>query len=87
MKYKNWTILLWDGNPALNLKCWVKSFGKGRVSVGIGDFKHIVYSYGPDSDFSMSGTRARVGKPDQTEAQAMAMVDRNGGIYNSKDNN
>jgi hypothetical protein len=87
IKYENWTIIDWDGNPDLKLKCWRKSFGRGHVSIGIGDFKHIVYSHGPNSDYSLSGTRARgqYGRTDQTEYAAMEMVDRNEGYHNFKD--
>ena len=65
----------WDGNPALGLKCWRKSFRHGHVSIGEGEFNAIVYSYGANSEDSMSGTRGRVGKPDQTVEEAKAMVD------------
>ena len=86
-EYNGWKIVDWDGNPALKLKCWRKKFGRGHVSVGIGDFKNVVYSYGANSDFSLSGTRARghYGLPDQTEYAAMDMVDRFDGHHNHKD--
>lgn len=89
VRYKTWTLIDWDGNPALGFKCWRKSFSRGHVSVGVGDFDLIVYSYGADSGDSLSGTRSRkaYGRPDQTEKQAMAMVDRNHGHYNHLDNN
>ena len=85
--YKGWKVVKWDGNPALKLTCWRKTFGRGHVSVGVGDFKNIVYSYGANSDSSLSGTRARdhYGRPDQTEYAAMDMVDRNHGHHNHKD--
>lgn len=79
-KYKNWTLIEWDGNPAMNLKCWRKSFSKGNVSIGVGDFKSIVYSHGPNSENSLCGYRG------QSCEEAMEMVDRNKGFYNSKDN-
>ena len=87
MKYKNWTLIDWDGNRELGFKCWRKSFGRGHVSVGVGSFDLIVYSYGADSESSMSGTRSRkaYGLPDQTEEAAKAMVDRNRGHHNHKD--
>ena len=89
MTYDTWTLIDWDGNPDLHLKCWRKSFGKGHVSVGVGKFDLIVYSYGPNSSSSMSGTRSRMlayGRPDLTPEQAMAIVDRNKGYHNHKDN-
>lgn len=87
MKYPEWTLINWDGNPALKLKCWRKSFGRGHVSIGVGKFDLIVYSQGANSDSSMSSTRKRshYGRPDQTEDAAKAMVDRNRGYHNSKD--
>ena len=83
-KYKTWTLIDWDGNPALKLKCWRKSFGRGHVSVGVGTFGMIVYSYGPNSDDSLSSGRRR-GERTLTEEQAMAIVDRNKGHYNHLD--
>ena len=85
MKYKTWTLIDWDGNPDLKLKCWRKSFGRGYVSVGIGSFLSIVYSYGPHHDDSMSGTRWREDGP-ITEEQAMKVVDRAKGLHNHYDN-
>jgi hypothetical protein len=82
-KYKNWTLICWDGNPDLGLKCWRKSFGRGHVSVGIGAFELIVYSHGADSDRSMSSTR-RCQKRVMTEDEAMKMVDKAGGYYVKK---
>lgn len=80
-KYTEWTLIDWDGNPELNLKCWRKSFHNGHVSIGVGEFDMICYSYGANSDYSISGTRSRsaYGRPDQTEDEAKAMVDRNNG--------
>lgn len=82
-----WVIVDWDGNKALGYKCWRKKFGHGHVSVGIGEFDSIVYSYGANSEDSMSGTRARwqYGRPNLTEQQAMDIVDRNKGYHNHKD--
>lgn len=57
MRYNEWTLIDWDGNSSLNLKCWRKSFRKGYVSIGVGEFLDVVYSYGANSDFSMSSTR------------------------------
>lgn len=87
MKYKKWTLIDWDGNPALGFKCWRKSFGRGHVSVGVGEFTLITYSHGADSDNSISSTRSRkaYGKPDLTPEQAMAIVDRNAGYHNHRD--
>jgi len=84
MKYKQWTLIDWDGNPSLKLKCWRKSFRRGHVSVGCGDFHLIVYSYGPNSDDSLSGTRWRKNGT-ISEEQAMEIVDRNKGYYNHMD--
>lgn len=79
-KFPTWTNIPWDGNPALNLRCWRKTFGHGHVSVGIGDFTTIVYSYGANSDNSLSSTRSR---PHYTvnEHAAMEEIDRNGGRH------
>ena len=77
--YKNWTLIQWDGNPSLNFQCWRKSFGKGHVSVGVGDFTTVVYSYGPDSDDSYSSTRERVGSTTIPDTQAMRLIDANKG--------
>lgn len=78
MNYKNWTKIPWDGNPNLNLECWRKSFRRGYVSVGIGAFTSIVYSYGANSDDSLSSTRWRADGV-QTEIEAMNQVDENKG--------
>jgi len=74
MKYKNWTLIDWDGNPALGYQCYRKSFGKGHVSVGVGDFLTVVFSFGANSDDSYSSTRWRA---DGTisEDEAMTQVD------------
>lgn len=86
-RYKDWTLIDWDGNPALKLRCWRKSFGRGHVSIGAGEFDLIVYSHGANSDDSLSSTRSRKAyrRPDLTEKQAMEIVDRNGGFYNHLD--
>ena len=81
MKYKNWTIIDWDGNPELNLKCWRKSFRNGHVSVGIGSFYNIVYSYGANSDNSLSSTRWRKDNEHISEVDAMILVDKLNGYY------
>ena len=86
MKSNSWKRINWDGNYNLKLECWRKSFSGGHVSIGIGDFQHIVYSYGPNSDRSLSGTRHRLDGNHQTEEDAKAMVDRNKGHYSTKDN-
>lgn len=80
-RYKEWTLIDWDGNTALGYKCWRKSFGHGHVSVGVGGFESIVYSYGRDSDESMSSTRWRKDVSISEEA-AMQQVDANKGKYN-----
>lgn len=86
MKHKNtWELIEWDGNSSLKLQCYRKKFGKGHVSIGVGEFKNIVYSYGANSDYSISSTRWRF-DGDITVEQAMEIVDRNKGYYNYKDN-
>jgi len=77
-KYKDWTLIQWDGNRKLNLKCWRKSFGRGHVSIGVGEFTTIVYNYGVNSVFSCSCTRWRK-EGNITEEEAMKMVDKNKG--------
>jgi hypothetical protein len=81
--YPDWTFIDWDGNPELGLKCYRKSFGHGHVSVGVGEFTNIVYSYGPNSRSSLSSTRWRKDHV-ITEQEAMRCVDSNGGRYSSK---
>lgn len=80
-RYKVWTLIQWDGNPALNLQCWRKSFRRGHVSVGVGEFKTVVFSYGANSENSFSSTRARVNGPDLSETEAKALVDSTKGHY------
>lgn len=81
MKNK-WELIDWDGNPDLNYKCWRKKFGRGHVSVGVGEFDTIVYSYGPNSDDSISSTRWRaIGTI--SEEEAMKLVDKNNGKIES----
>lgn len=75
-KYSVWTLIDWDGNHALGFKCWRKSFGRGHVSVGVGEFRSVVYSYGPDSDDSISSIRGVL-----TEQEAMTLVDSTRGRY------
>jgi hypothetical protein len=83
MKIK-WELMEWDGNHELKLQCYRKKFGRGNVSIGVGEFKTIVYSYGANSEDSLSGTRWRA-EGDITVEQAMDIVDRNNGKYNYKD--
>jgi len=80
-----WKLIDWDGNPELLFKCYRKKFGRGHVSIGVGEFTSIVYSYGANSNGSLSGTRVRE-NGDMTVEQAMEIVDRNNGKYNYKDN-
>ena len=75
-KYKDWTLIEWDGNSALKLKCYRKSFRNGHVSVGVGEFQLVCYSYGANSDFSMSGTRWDYDNPPISEQDTMAFVDK-----------
>lgn len=84
MNKQQWTLVDWDGNPELNFKCYRKKFGNGHVSIGIGKFTTIVYSYGPNSDNSLSSTRWRKDGELSVE-QAMEIVDRNNGHYNHLD--
>ena len=79
-KYNDWTLIDWDGNKSLNYKCYRKSFGRGYVSVGVGEFNSIIYSYGASSEDSMSSTRWRK-TGTITEEQAMSEVDANNGKY------
>lgn len=85
MKYEKWTLVDWDGNPEQNYQCLRKSFRGGHVSIGIGEFKSIVYSYGPNHKDSMSSTRSRISQnmPDLTMDQAMNLVDSNNGKYHA----
>lgn len=80
MNYSEWTKIDWDGNTQLGYKCYRKSFPGGHVSVGIGDFKLIVYSYGANSGNSLSGTRD-IQSGLLTEEEAMKLVDKNKGHY------
>jgi len=81
IKYPKWTLIDWDGNPSLRLKCWRKSFGRGHVSVGVGNFDLICYSHGANSDDSLSSTRRRSAGNTMTEIEAMELVDSQGGYY------
>jgi hypothetical protein len=78
-EYKKWTMIDWDGNPALNLKCWRKTFGSGHVSVGVGEFDLVCFSYSVNSFRSYSSTRWDYGRPAITEEEAMKMVDAGDG--------
>ncbi len=78
-KYNEWTLIDWDGNKDLGYKCYRKSFRSGYVSIGVGEFDSVVFSYGRDSESSFSSTRSRLGLPAISEAEAMRIVDiRNG---------
>ena len=81
--YSEWTLIPWDGNPGLKHQCWRKSFHHGHVSVGVGNFDLIVYSYGPNSDMSCSSTRDRKahGIPNISEREAMRTIDQNDGYW------
>jgi len=83
--YKNWTLIDWDGNKDLKYKCYRKSFRNGYVSVGVGDFTSIVYSFGANSDYSMSSTRWRK-EGNISEHEAMKIVDSNNGFAIPTDN-
>lgn len=84
MKTNGWELIEWDGNPELKLQCYRKKFGRGKVSIGVGEFKSIIYSYGANSEDSLSGTRWRA-EGEITVERAMDIVDRNKGKYNYKD--
>jgi len=84
--FNEWTLIDWDGNKSLGYKCYRKSFGKGYVSIGIGEFKNIIYSHGANSENSLSSTRLRE-NIEISEQEAMEIIDRNKGYHNSKDNN
>lgn len=73
-RYRDWTLITWDGNPDLNLKCWRKSFRRGHVSIGCGEFLTIIYSFGANSDDSGSSTRWRK-EGTLSEDAAKALVD------------
>lgn len=73
-----WELIEWDGNPALKLKCWRKKFGCGYVSVGVGDFLTVSYSYGANSDDSISSTRWHYDRI-ISEKDMMDFVDSNNG--------
>lgn len=77
---KTWVEVEWDGNKSLGYKCLRKKFGHGYVSVGIGDFELIVYSYGANSDISGSSTRWRKDGA-ISEIEAMEMIDKNKGKF------
>lgn len=81
MNFKEWTLIDWDGNPAMKLKCWRKSFRCGHVSVGVGDFLTVGYSYGPNSDSSGSSTRWRKDRI-ISEIEMMKLVDQYDGRFN-----
>ena len=84
-KYKDWTLIDWDGNTELGYKCYRKSFRNGNVSIGVGEFDLIVYSFGANSDYSMSSTRWRK-NGSITESEAMQLVDNNNGYCIPSDN-
>lgn len=71
---EGWELIDWDGNLSLGLKCWRKKFGKGHVSVGVGDFALVSFSYGANSDDSYSAERGVM-----TEIEAMLAIDRGEG--------
>lgn len=81
-KYLEWTRIPWDGNPSLGYECWRKSFGRGHVSVGIGEFLTVCFSYGVNSDDSCSSTRWDYDRPPISEEDMMRMVDAAGGKAN-----
>lgn len=70
-----WKRIPWDGNTSLGYYCYRKKFGRGHVSVGIGEFDLVVFSYGKDSDDSYSSTRWDYDRPAISPEEAMRMVD------------
>lgn len=76
MASAKWELIDWDGNRALGYKCYRKTFADGHISVGVGDFTNITYSFGPNSDRSGSSTRKRVREGYVlTEQEAMQLID------------
>lgn len=86
IKYETWTRIPWEGNPDLGYECYRKTFGNGCVSVGIGEFLKVVFSYGADSDRSYSSTRWNYDNPVITEEEAMKLVDAHSGLSMGKRN-
>ena len=82
-KYTAWTRVPWDGNPALGYECWRKSFGRGDVSVGIGDFLHVIFDYGPNSDYSIGSTRWDCDRKPISERDMMRMIDKANGKHHN----
>lgn len=78
-----WKLIDWDGNTSLGYKCWRKEFSGGKVSVGVGEFTTIVYSYGANSHNSCSSTRWRPDGETLSEEEAMKMVDACDGKHKS----
>ncbi len=74
-RYKYWRLIDWDRNQTLGYKCWRKKFGRGYISVGVGEFQTVVFSFGADSDDSFSSTRWNYDLPVITEEQAMDGLD------------
>lgn len=74
-----WQRILWDGNPTLGYYCFRKRFGRGHVSIGIGEFDSVIFSYGKDSDDSYSSTRWDYDRPLISPEEAMKMVDAGNG--------
>lgn len=83
VNYPEWTLTPWDGNPSLNLQCWRKSFFGGYVSVGVGEFDTVSFSYGANSDASFSSTRWRKNRviPEQ---EMMNAIDEHAKKYPSR---
>lgn len=73
-KYKEWTLINW-GNDKGD-KCYRKSFGKGNVSVGVGEFLLVCFSFGPNSDSSYSSTRWNYDQAPLTPEETMESIDK-----------
>jgi hypothetical protein len=64
----------------MGVECWRKKFGRGYVYVGIGDFDLVCYSFGANSDHSMSSTRWHYGTY-ISEQDMMDHVDKHNGHH------
>lgn len=84
MKKNEWVKIPWDGNPELGFFCYRKKFGRGHVSVGIGEFDGIYYSYEANSEHSIGSTRWRANGKTISEQEAMDMVDKNNGKWKNR---
>ena len=70
-----WERVPWHGNPAQSRECWRRKFGRGIVYIGIGEFQAVIFSFGPDSEDSFSGTRWNYIHPPYNEEEMKCMVE------------